>query len=124
MKAVRVFKTAWFAKAAAKARISDLALCRAFAQVLQGQVDDLGGGVYKKRLLNNQHRAILLTRLRQAWIYEYVFAKNDRNNIDDAELTGFRLLAKNYSALTADQLQALIANQQFQEICHDHPSQT
>ena len=80
--------------------------------------------MFKKRLLDNQHRAIILTRLRQAWIYEYVFAKNDRNNIDDAELTGFRLLAKNYSTLTEDQLKVLIANQQFQEICHDSPGQT
>jgi hypothetical protein len=43
----RTFKTAWFAKAASKARISDAALCKAIVQIVQGQADDLGGGVFK-----------------------------------------------------------------------------
>jgi hypothetical protein len=46
----RVFKTAWFAKAVRKALISDDELCLAMRQVMLGQADDLGGGVYKKRL--------------------------------------------------------------------------
>lgn len=46
----RIFKTAWFAKAAAKARIDDFELCTAIGQVMTGQADDLGGGVFKKRL--------------------------------------------------------------------------
>ena len=50
IEADRAFKTAWFAKEARKATISDAELCRAISQVMQGQADDLGGGVYKKRL--------------------------------------------------------------------------
>jgi hypothetical protein len=46
----RAFKSVWFAKAAKKARISDEMLCKAIAQVVAGQADDLGGGVFKKRL--------------------------------------------------------------------------
>jgi hypothetical protein len=42
----RVSKTAWFAKAAKKARISDKALLKAIDQVVLGQADDLGGGVF------------------------------------------------------------------------------
>ncbi|MQX98883.1 hypothetical protein FB004_103293 [Sinorhizobium medicae] len=42
----RTFKTAWFSKAARKARISDKALCKAIEQVARGQADDLGGGVF------------------------------------------------------------------------------
>lgn len=45
----RVFKTAWFARAARKARINDQELCLAVAEVMQGQADDLGGGVFKSR---------------------------------------------------------------------------
>jgi hypothetical protein len=45
----RVFKTAWFAKAARKAHILDEDLCDAISQVLLGKADDLGGGVFKKR---------------------------------------------------------------------------
>jgi RelE toxin of RelE / RelB toxin-antitoxin system len=42
--AVRTFKTAWFAKAARKAHLTDEALCSAIQQVILGQADDLGGG--------------------------------------------------------------------------------
>ncbi len=44
----RAFKTAWFTKAARKARIGDPALIAAIREVMQGQADDLGGGVFKK----------------------------------------------------------------------------
>ncbi|MDP1691244.1 MAG: type II toxin-antitoxin system RelE/ParE family toxin [Burkholderiaceae bacterium] len=40
----RVFKTAWFTRAARKARIGDGELCVAIQQVMAGQADDLGGG--------------------------------------------------------------------------------
>jgi len=42
----RVFKTAWFSRAARKAHIKDDELCAAIAQVMKGQADDLGGGVF------------------------------------------------------------------------------
>jgi len=60
--AARAFKTAWFAKAARKARIKDDQLCEAFREVLKGQADDLGGGVFKKRLNKNMHRSIILAK--------------------------------------------------------------
>ena len=41
---------AWLSKAARKARIGDPALIAAIREVMQGQADDLGGGVFKKRL--------------------------------------------------------------------------
>ena len=90
----RTFKTAWFSKAAKKARIEDSALCAYIQQAAQGQADDLGGGVFKKRINNNMHRAIILARAGRFWIFEYLFAKNDRENIGTAELVQFRDLAK------------------------------
>lgn len=114
----RVFKTAWFSKAARKARISDAQLCAAVRQVAQGKADDLGGGVFKKRLNDNMHRAIILARVKEHWVYEYLFAKKDRDNIDDDELAAFRVLAKSYAALSATQLNALIDRQYFLEICN------
>ncbi len=54
----RAFKTAWFSKDAKRAKINDAQLCLAIQQVLLGQVDDLGGGVFKKRLNTNLHRSI------------------------------------------------------------------
>jgi hypothetical protein len=45
--AARSFKTAWFAKAARKARIKDDELCEAIRDIRKGQADDLGGGSSK-----------------------------------------------------------------------------
>ena len=101
----RAFKSVWFAKAAKKARISDTMLCKAIAQVMAGQADDLGGGVFKKRLSDNQYRSIVLARGGNFWVYEYLFAKQDRANI--------------YAALTAEQVAALVAGKDWIEICTD-----
>ena len=40
----RVFKSAWFARAARKVRITDATLCKAIAQVMAGQSDFAIGG--------------------------------------------------------------------------------
>ena len=71
----RVFKTAWFNRASKKAHIKDDELCVAARQVMLGQADDLGGGVFKKRLGKNQYRSLVLARGRQSWVFAYLFAK-------------------------------------------------
>lgn len=96
---------------------------KAIVQVIAGQADDLGGGVFKKRLHNNDYRSIILARGRDYWVYEYLFAKKDRANINEAELRAFRQLAKAYAVLAFDQIQALLANQDWIEICHDDGKQ-
>ena len=113
------FKTAAFAKAAKKALIADDDLCQAIRQVIKGQVDDLGGGIYKKRLNDNMHRSIILAKGERSWIYEYLFAKKDRENIDHAELVAFRKLAKAYAGLTERQLDLLLKDKDLIEIYHD-----
>jgi len=85
----------------------------------KGLADDLGSGVYKKRLNDNMHRSIILTQSGQGWVYQYLFAKKDRSNIDSDELLQFRALAKAYAKLTTLQLEQLIKDQAFLEICHD-----
>lgn len=117
-KVPRVFKTAWFSKAARKALIKDAELCEAFAEMRRGQCEDLGGGVYKKRLDKNRQRSVVLAKGGLHWIYQYLFAKKDRDNIDEKELEGFRKLAKNYEALTSAQLSKLLEAKDLTEICH------
>jgi hypothetical protein len=113
----RAFKSAWFAKAAKKARINDVALCKAIAQVLAGQADDLGGGVFKKRLSNNQVRSIILARGGDYWVYAFLFAKQDMANIADDDLARLRALAKQYGAMTEAQADAQVADGHWIEIC-------
>lgn len=119
----RVFKTAWFAKAARKSHISDQDLCAAIRQVIQGQADDLGGGVFKKRLNDNMYRSIILAKGGRFWVYEFLFAKKDRDNIENNELATFRSLAKLYERLTEEQLSSLLAKRTFLEICDDVQTQ-
>lgn len=115
----RVFKTAWFAKEARKAKITDDGLCRAINQVMQGQADDLGGGVYKKRLNDNMHRSIIVAKAGLHWIYAYLYAKKDRENIAPDELAAFKKLAKDYSSAGDAKIVALLIEKELLEICHD-----
>jgi hypothetical protein len=114
----RVFKTAWFTKAARKAHITDDELCMSIQQVMLGHADDLGGGVFKKRVRKNQYRSIILARTGHYWIYEYLFAKQDRSNIEDDELSEFRRLVKVYAGLTIHQVNQLIRENDWMEICN------
>lgn len=114
--AVRAFKTGWFRKAAKKARITDQALIAAVREVVRGQADDLGGGVFKKRLNDNMHRSIILAKGGRHWVFAYLFAKKDRANIEADELAGFKKLAQAYSQMTDDQLGAALSAGDLQEL--------
>lgn len=119
-RADRTFKTAWFSKEARKAKITDEELCRAIKQVMQGQADDLGGGVFKKRLNDNMHRSIILAKAGKHWIYAYLYAKKDRENIAQEELAGFKKLAKDYASAGEDKIATLLRDEELLEICHDN----
>ena len=116
---VRAFKTAWFAKAARKALIKDEELCEAIAEVKLGQADDLGRGVFKKRLDKNRHRSIIVAKGRRYWVYAYLFAKKDRANIDEDELRAFRKLADLYSGKTDVEIEKELNSKELVEICND-----
>lgn len=117
-RSARVFKTAWFAKAARKALIDDGELCLAMRQVMLGQADDLGGGVFKKRLGRNLYRSIIVARGGRCWVYTYVFAKRDRANIRVDELADFRALASLYARKTDIEITKELELKELEEICH------
>jgi len=114
----RVFKTKWFSKAAADKDIDDEELCRAAKALMAGQGDDLGGNVWKKRLDRNQKRGIVLNRIGNFWIFVFLFAKKDRENIDDAELKAFRKLASAYNTMKHADVERMIRSKEFVEICN------
>jgi hypothetical protein len=116
----RVFKTALFNKAAAKAGISDKELCQAIKEINAGQWDaDLGGNVFKKRLNENRHRSIVVSKNGSFWVFSFLFAKADRENISDKELKDFKLVAKLYSGYTEDNIFTQLASKNLVEICND-----
>ena len=116
----RAFKTAWFARAARKANIRDTTLLKAAREVMRGQADDLGGGVYKKRLNANQHRSIVLAKGGVVWVFAFLYAKKDRANIDPDELVEFRRIAKEYARMSASGLDRLIEAGDLLEVRDDH----
>jgi hypothetical protein len=119
---MRTFKTSWFSKAARKARISDAELLAATRQVALGQADDLGGGVFKKRLKNNEHRSIILAKSGDFWVFAYLFAKRDRANITNEELSAFRKLAGVYRNKTESEIGKEIESGALEEISNDDKS--
>ena len=84
-----------------------------------GQADDLGGGVFKKRLNDNMHRSIVLAKGGHYWVYAYLFAKQDRANILPDELLEFRKLAAAYARMTVSEVNIELRNGDLLEICHD-----
>jgi hypothetical protein len=118
----RAFKTAWFSKASRKAHIADDELCLAIRQVMLGQADDLGGGVFKKRLSKNMYRSIVVAKGRQFWIFAFLFAKKDRANIEDGELERFRAMADLYARKTDADVARELQLKELVEICHGNES--
>lgn len=103
--ATRVFLTRWFAKAAEKAGLSHFDLCSAAKALAKGQGDNLGGGVWKKRLLDNRLRSIVVVQGPTGWVFTYLFAKADRENISPKELVMFRRLAEVHDSFSASDIQ-------------------
>lgn len=116
----RAFKSSSFAKKASKVGITDKELCEAIDEMNAEQWDaDLGGNVYKKRLNQNRHRSILLSKRGSIWVFTYLFSKADRDNISLNELKSFKELATGIQTLTDAQLEALKAGNDLVEICND-----
>jgi hypothetical protein len=78
----------------------------------------LGGGVYKKRLSKNLYRSIIVARGGRYWVYAYLFAKKDRANIEDRELSDFRAFADLYARKTDDDIAKELKLNELVEICH------
>lgn len=116
----RAFKTAWFARAARKAGIPDSVLVSAVAHARLGQVKDLGGNVFKKRLAGNLYRAILLGPGRKRWFFVYLFAKQNRANITADELRALRKLANEFGNMTETELTQAQEYGDLLELTHDH----
>jgi hypothetical protein len=114
----RTFKTKWFAKEAKRALITDSELCEAVREVIKGQGDNLGGGVFKKRLNKNMHRSIILAKGGENWIYVFLFAKKDVANIAEDDLRRLRDLAEQYEQKSNADIDKELKIKELVEICN------
>lgn len=115
----RTFKTKRFAKDAKAEGITDDDLCEAIRQAKLGQCDNLGGGVFKKRLNSGDHRSIILAKGGQYWIYAYLFAKQNTANIEPDELKTFKELAKLFAKYSDEDITKATNSRALVEICQD-----
>ena len=97
---MRLFKTKWFHRWAAKEGLTEAVLRTAAVELEQGLGDALGGYVYKKRIAlpgrgkRGGARSLIAYRSRHVMFFIYGFPKNERDNIESDELKALRLLAK------------------------------
>lgn len=97
---MRIFKTKWFHRWAAKDGLTDAVLRTAAVELEQGLGDALGGYVYKKRIAlqgrgkRGGARTLIAYRSGHAVFFMYGFPKNERANIESDELKALRLLAR------------------------------
>jgi hypothetical protein len=87
----RIYANRWFAKVAAKEKISDATLAEAVHRAESGLIDaDLGGGLIKQRLArqgsgkSGGYRSILIFRSGERAIFVFAFAKSDKANLSAA----------------------------------------
>ena len=90
-----------------------------------GLVDaDLGGAILKKRVAipgrgkSGGVRVLLATNREETWFFVFGFEKNDRANVNAAELDALQSLADDLLALSSQQLDAHVSSGALQEICH------
>ena len=119
----RIFKNKWFARFAQRQNIEDQQLCDAVARAQRDLIDaDLGGRVIKQRIprpnegRSGGYRSILLFQNAGHIFFVYGFAKNERDNISQDELDGFRALAEIFLAFDDQKLQIALSKETLTEV--------
>lgn len=119
----RVFKTKAFRRWAHKTRLTDTALLRCVAEMEAGLIHaDLGGGLFKQRILlpgsgkSGGARIILATRFHGRCFFLFGFEKKDRDNATPRELALYRRLAAELLEMNDAQIAAALAGDVLTEV--------
>ena len=120
---MKVFKTKEFARFSRREDVDDERLCEAVDRAEGGLVDaDLGGGLIKQRIARKGqgrrggYRTLMAFKSKSRAVFVYGFAKNERDNVGPDELEFWRRVASAYSAMTEEQLGALIDARELTEV--------
>jgi len=122
---MRVLATRYFARWAEADGLSHEQICGAVAELQNGLHDgNLGGSVYKKRIGVNGRgkrgsvRTIIAFRISKNVFCLYGYPKNERDDIDKDELTGFKKVARFYLGLNDYQIDGLIKIGELVEVSY------
>ena len=120
---MQVYKVKVFARFQRRERITDKALAKAVRSAEDGLVDaDLGGGLIKQRVArpgqgkSGGYRTVIAYRHGDLAVFLLGFAKHERANIDDDELEDLRGQARAFLRLSADQIEAALAEDELTEV--------
>ncbi len=122
---MKIYKTKWFHRWAAREGLAEAALRRAVAEIEQGLVDALGGHVYKKRVAlpgrgkRGGARTLVAFKRGQATFFIYGYSKNERANIREDELRALRLLAGELLAYREQELARALKAGELIEVSND-----
>lgn len=121
-----ILKTRRFCRWMKKTRLNDAMLRAAVDEMEHGLVDaDLGGNILKKRIAlpgkgkSGSVRTLIATRKEDRWIFMFGFAKNERDNITEAELFAIQEVARDYLEFSEEVLPAVIASGLLEEVGHE-----
>lgn len=123
---IRIYTNRWFAKFAAKEKISDATLADAVHRAESGLIDaDLGSGLIKQRIArqgggkSGGYRSILIFRSGERAIFVFAFAKSDKANLSAAELKVYRSAASIMLELGDDQIETEVQAGRLVEVKDD-----
>ena len=123
---IRIYANRWFAKFAAKEKISDATLADAVDRAESGLIDaDLGSGLIKQRIArqgggkSGGYRSIMLFRSGERAIFVFAFAKSDKANLSAAELKVYRKAASIMLELGDDQIKTEVEAGRLVEVKND-----
>lgn len=122
----RIYANRWFAKFAAKEKISDATLADAVRRAESGLIDaDLGSGLIKQRIArqgggkSGGYRSILIFRSGERAIFVFAFATTAKANLSEAELKVYRKAASIMLALSEDQIETEVETGRLAEVKSD-----
>jgi hypothetical protein len=123
---MRIFKTKWTHRWAAKEGLTDASLRAAVDEMRRGLVDaDLGGCVYKKRVAlpgkgkSGSVRTLLAFKQGHHVFFVYGFAKSARANISDAELKALRRLGDELLSYADTRIDTTLGAKELIEVVKD-----
>jgi hypothetical protein len=109
-----------------KFRIDDERLCDAASRAERGLINaDLHAGLIKQRIArpgqgkSGGWRALAAFRPSHRCVFLYVFAKNERDNIEDDELAHWHKVAKAYLEMSAARVEDQIEHDELREVMCD-----
>jgi hypothetical protein len=119
---LRIFKTKALTRFARHNRIPDASLVAAVERATRGLIDaDLGGRIIKQRVARAGEGKrggfrLLIGFGSERSVFLFGFAKNERENIDDAELTTLREIAASFLTASDAKLEQALKDGTLTEV--------